>query len=172
MHEDMQEEIENLESEEVSKSQIKRELLELQKIAERLTGMSPAQRAPLPLTPVMLDALEEAKRIKSHNAMRRHIRRIAKLLRNEELDAIHALLDRIDNRHMEENRRFHQLERWRDRLLEEGDDALAELLAECPHADRQHLRQLLRAAKKEQENGKPPASARKIFRYLKELNFI
>lgn len=167
----MQEEIENLEPEEVSRSQIKRELLELQKIAERLTTMKPGQLAPLPLTPVMRDALEESKRIKSHNAMRRHIRRIAKLLRNEEMDAIHELLNSIDNRHLEENRRFHQLERWRDRLLAEGDGALAELLTACPDADRQHLRQLIRAATKEQQNDKPPASARKIFRYLKELDF-
>jgi ribosome-associated protein len=54
-------------------------------------------------------------------------------------------------------------------LIAEGDDALSELLEEFPAAERQHLRQLIRNAKREAERNKPPKSAREIFRYLRQL---
>jgi len=60
-------------------------------------------------------------------------------------------------------------ERWRDKLVAGGNDALAELLNEHPHADRQQLRQLLRNAQKEAEAAKPPKSSRLLYRYLKNL---
>ncbi len=153
-----------------SKSQLKRELLELQKLGERLLEMTPAQRAPFPLSPEMQAALEEGDRIKSHSARRRHVRRLGKLLRDENLEAIHAQFERIDQRHLDEQRRFHALERWRERLIEEGDAALEELLTQAPDLDRQVLRQLQRAAQKEARQGKPPTAARKLFRYLRELD--
>ncbi|MGZ4998507.1 MAG: ribosome biogenesis factor YjgA, partial [Methylobacter sp.] len=66
-------------------------------------------------------------------------------------------------------REHHTAERWRDRLIAEGNDALTELLDEQPHADRQLLRQLLRNAQKEAETNKPPKSSRLLYRQLKEL---
>jgi ribosome-associated protein len=153
-----------------SKSQIKRELLELQKLGERLLEMTPAQRAPFPLSPEMQAALEEGDRIKSHNARRRHVRRLGKLLRDENLEGIQAQMERIDQRHLLEQRRFHASERWRARLIEEGDTALEDLFALLPDLDRQLLRQLQRAAQKEARAGKPPTASRKLFRFLRELD--
>lgn len=158
------------ETEEPSKSQLKRELLELQKLGERMLEMTPAQRAPFPLSPEMQAALAEGDRIKSHNARRRHVRRLGKLLRDEDLEAIRQQLERIDQRHLHEQRRFHALEQWRDRLLAEGDAALEELLAHAPNLDRQLIRQLQRTAQKEAQQEKPPTAARKLFRYLRELD--
>jgi ribosome-associated protein len=66
-------------------------------------------------------------------------------------------------------REHHIVERWRDRLIAEGNEALTELLDEQPHADRQLLRQLLRNAQKEAEADKPPRSSRLLYRYLKEI---
>jgi ribosome-associated protein len=66
-------------------------------------------------------------------------------------------------------REHHIAERWRDRLIAEGNEALTELLNEHPHADRQQLRQLLRNAQKEAEAAKPPRSSRLLYRYLKTL---
>ena len=57
---------------------------------------------------------------------------------------------------------------WRD-LLRGGDEALNELIAEHPQADRQHLRRLVRSALKEEGEDKPPAASRKLFRYLRDL---
>ncbi|HAE1555803.1 TPA_asm: DUF615 domain-containing protein [Salmonella enterica subsp. enterica serovar Dublin] len=78
-------------------------------------------------------------------------------------------LDKLKNRHNQQVVLFHKLEHLRDRLIVEGDDAVAEVLTLWPHADRQQLRSLIRNAKKEKEGNKPPKSARQIFQYLREL---
>jgi ribosome-associated protein len=166
----MSENADNIEPDGVSKSQLKREMLDLQLVGERLVKMSAAQLADFPLTPALQDALEESHRIKGHGAMRRHVRRVGKLLRHADSDAIRQLLERLDNSALLEKQRFHQLEQWRDRLLEGGDGALTELLELYPEADRQRLRQLIRVAHKEQQQEAPPAAARKLFGYLRELS--
>jgi ribosome-associated protein len=135
-------------------------------------NMTVTQLASFPLGPRLLEALEEAKRIKGHSARRRHVRRVGKLLRSEDMENIQQLLDKLDGEQLDDKRRFHQLERWRQRLLLDGDDALSELLQICPQADSQQIRQLLRTTRKEQEKSQPPAAARKLFRYLKELDFL
>ena len=66
-------------------------------------------------------------------------------------------------------REHHIAERWRDKLIAEGSNALTELLNEQPQADRQQLRQLLRNAQKEVEAAKPPKSSRLLYHYLKDL---
>jgi ribosome-associated protein len=135
-------------------------------------NMTSTQLAPFPLGSRLLEALQEAKRIKGHSARRRHVRRVGKLLRDEEMETIQQLLDKLDGEQLDDKRRFHHLERWRERLLLDGDSALSELLQICPQADSQQIRQLVRAARKEQQESRPPAAARKLFRYLKELEFL
>ncbi|MCG8122849.1 MAG: DUF615 domain-containing protein, partial [Candidatus Thiodiazotropha taylori] len=66
--------------------------------------------------------------------------------------------------------RFHNLERWRDRLIEGESEAFGAFLAEYQNADRQHLRQLIQAVKREQEKGAPPQAYRKLFKYLREVS--
>jgi ribosome-associated protein len=156
----------------VSKSEIKREMLALQDLGERLLTLKPQAWEKLNFSSTMLAALQESTRIKSHNAIRRHVRRLGKLLREEDTDQVQQLFDRMDNKHLEDVQQFHRLERWRDRLMEEGDEALNELLDEYPNADRQQLRQLVRVAQKEQLQGKSPAAQRKIFKYLREISGI
>ena len=141
----------------------------MQKLGERLTREAPGVIARMPLSAEMLAALEEAKRIKSHNALRRHHRRLGKLLRSEELDAIQRVIDEIDNRHQAGVARFHVLERWRDRLLDGDSEDFGAFLAEYPNADRQHLRQLIQVAQRERDRDQPPAAFRKLFKYLREV---
>jgi ribosome-associated protein len=154
----------------VSKSELKREMHAMQELAERLVGLKPQIWEQFVFSDIMKDALEESLRIKSRNAMRRHVRRLAKLLVKEDSGQVTDLFRRMDEKHLQDNRRFHLIELWRDRLLEEGDKALGNLLDICPNADRQHLRQLIRAGQNEIERGKPPAAQRKLFKYLKELD--
>ena len=66
-------------------------------------------------------------------------------------------------------RRLHETEYWRDQLLSGNGQSLKEILALHPEADRQRLRQLVRAAQKENGQGRPPAAARRLYRYLHEL---
>ena len=161
---------EEFEDELVSKSELKREMHALQKLGERLIGLKPQQWEQLNFSGTMIDALEESRRIKSHNAMRRHTRRLAKLLKNEDADQVEQLFSRMDDEHLQDTHHFHRLERWRERLLQGDDEVLNELLDVCQNADRQHLRQLIRAGKKELAENKTPAAQRKLFKYLRELD--
>ncbi len=156
--------------EQVSRSEIKRQMLALQALGERLLKLKPAQWETFGFSEVMMDALRESQRIKSHNAMRRHIRRLGKLLNKEDTEKVEALFQRLDDQAMQDNRRFHRIEQWRDRLINGDDKTLSELLDICPNIDIQHVRQLIRSSKKERELTKPPAAQRKLFKYLKELD--
>lgn len=73
---------------------------------------------------------------------------IGKMLRSRDVDPIRRALDKLKNRHNQQVALFHKLEMIRDRLIEEGDDAVPEVLNLWPDADRQQLRSLIRNAKK------------------------
>ena len=150
------------------KSQLKREMHALQALGETLIAMKPAERARFPLSDDMLRAIEETSRIRSHEGRRRHMQYVGKLIRKEDLAAIQGVFDAIEQEKEQRDHAFHRLEKWRDRLVEEGDDAVDLFLADYPDADRQTLRQLVRNARKEREQGKPPTSARKLFKHLRD----
>ncbi|OPX54953.1 ribosome-associated protein [Oceanospirillum multiglobuliferum] len=152
-----------------SKSQIKREMHALQVLGKKLLELNADQLKQIVLTDDMLAAIAESRRIRAHEAQRRHLQYIGKLMRHEDIEAISAKLALFDSSSDEYNKQFHQLEHWRDRLVAQGDDALNLLMNEKPEADRQSFRQLIRQAQKEQSQGKPPAAARKIFRELRTL---
>ncbi len=154
----------------VSKSAIKRDLHALKAMGARLMEMKPSLLDKLPLHERLREALDESKRIKSHNARKRHLGFIGKLMQEQDIESIEKLFVILDSTSEEHNRHFHQLERWRDRLVEEGQVALTEYLTQHPGVDHQHIRQLVRNAQKEVEQNKPPAASRKLFRYLREVD--
>jgi len=155
-----------------SKSAVKREMLTLQSLAERLLEQGDQRIARLELGPSLRAAVDEYARIKGRGAQRRHIRRLARLLDEdpEGLASVRALIGEEDRQSAQDKAHFKRLERWRSRLLEEGDGALSELIAQHPQADIQHLRRLIRTAQGEAAADKPPSAARKLFRYLRELD--
>lgn len=152
-----------------SKSQLKRDALDLTDLGAALVALSSQQLAEIPLSDAVLAAVRETRGITAHGARKRQLKYLGKLLRQEEDAPIREALERVQGRHALSVAHHHQCERWRDRLLAEGDAALGALLDEYPHADRQRLRQLMRAAQAEQAQGKPPKSARELFRALREL---
>lgn len=151
-----------------SKSQLKREMHALQALGERIIAMSPAERARLPLSEDMLAAVEETGRIRSHEGRRRHMQYVGKVMRREDLTAIQAVFDEIEQEERRRDLTFHRLEKWRDRLIAEDDNAVEAFIAEHPDADRQALRQLIRNAKSERERGKPPTNARRLFKLIRD----
>jgi ribosome-associated protein len=153
-----------------SKSRLKREALALQELGERLVGLPPAVLGRLGLSERVADAVAETRKITSHSARRRQIRWLAKVIAAEDGEQVRRLLDDMDTKQAADTRRFHALERWRDRLLDEGDAALSALLEHYPRGDRQQLRSLIRAARKDREHDQPPAAARRLFRYLRDLD--
>lgn len=152
-----------------SKSQIKRDMLALQALGSQLLDMKPKDWEQFPLGDTVLAALQESIRIKEKTARKRHKRRLGKLLRGEDLETINMLFERLDHQQQESNQRYHRLEKWRDRLILGGQGEITEFLEQTPNADRQHLNQLLRLVKKENDLNKPPAASRKLFKYLREL---
>jgi ribosome-associated protein len=144
-------------------------MVALQQLGERLTTLSPGVLARMPLSTTLREALEESRRIKSLNALRRHYRRLGKLLCDEDLEAIRGVIGEIDNQHQADVNRFHALERWRERLLDEASEAFGEFMQVYPEADRQRLRQLLQGARVERERGAPPVAYRRLFKYLREV---
>ncbi len=129
--------------------------------------MPRAQLERLKLSPVTWLALDETARIKDVRALGRHYKRIANLLQREDMHAVHALMNEAEARERAAAADHHRLERWRERLITEGDAALSDFLDEHPDTDRQQLRTLVRAAKRDTERGKPEAP-RKLFRFLRD----
>jgi ribosome-associated protein len=152
-----------------SKTQIKREVLELKDLGKQLVELPEKMLQKVPLSESMLDAVLEARRL-SRGALQRQLRYIAGLVPNEDVDAIRKTLEELRQPHHQQVREFKQLENWRDRLLAGDEELLNELALRFPHADRQHIRQLIRNATREREQNKAPKSARALFQYLSELN--
>lgn len=155
---------------EKSKTQVKRELHALVDLGERLTTLKKDLIAKLPLTDEMRRALADAPKHTANIARKRHISFIGKLMRDQDIDAILTLLDRTDASTRQYNERFHNLERWRDRLISGDDAVLEKFVVDYPDADRQQLRSLIRQAQHELAHNKAPATSRKIFKYIRELD--
>lgn len=151
-----------------SKSQRKRDALALQALADELARLSPTELDAVPLPDALRDAVVAAREL-SRGAYRRQVRYLGRLLRDIDSDPIKSAVDARRGATHEDKARLKRLERWRERLVEEGDPAVAALLEEYPGADAQQLRQLLRNARKEHESGRPPRSYRQLFRFLREL---
>lgn len=155
-----------------SRSQQRRDALDVLALAQRLVALDAGTLAKLPVPEHLHPHIADSRRITSHIAHKRQLAFLAKQMRREDdetLDAIRDALDAGGEAARVETALLHRAEAWRDRLLDEGDAALTQLLAEHPHADRQRLRQLVRNAIDERTKNKPPHSYRELFRELREL---
>jgi ribosome-associated protein len=152
----------------VSKSEIKRDAEELKRLGMELMELGKNALDKIPLDEDLRAAIDLAQKIKKEGR-RRQVQLIGKMMRSRDMDPIRQALDKLKNRHNQQVALFHKLEALRDRLVEEGDDAMSEVLRLYPDADRQQLRVLIRNAQKEKATNKPPKSYRLIFSYLREL---
>lgn len=152
-----------------NKSQIKRDIAVLAALAEEMTALTPAQLEQLELSEALSRAITAAAAMAHKGARKRQLKYITGLLRNLDAQPIREKLDGLKSQTAHAVRAHHRVERWRDRLLADGHEALTELLVDYPAADRQHLRQIVRNAQKEAAAGKPPKAARELYRYLKAL---
>ena len=156
--------------EEVSKSQRRREALEIRSLASQLISLNPSRLSEVPLDEQLRAEIERARSIKSNVARKRQLQYVAKLLRREELDAVLDALDSFENEARQLTARQHRVEAWRDEMIESGDAAVGALLDRRRDADGQAIRQLVRNARREAQNNKPPSAARALFKLLRELD--
>ena len=152
----------------ISKTQRKQAMHALQDLGASLVKLSSQQLAQLKLPEDLADAISEAKRLKKHEAIRRQMQYIGRLMRHVDPEPIQAQMDAWRGESDAETAKLHQLERWRDRLLTQ-DEALTEFASEYPGIDTQALRNLIRNARKETQLGKPPRNARALFRTLRDI---
>jgi len=156
-----------------SRTDIKKAAQAVTDLGEQLSQMTESEIKKLDLPTTLLDALMLLKRMDKGPALKRQKLYIGKYLRQDEplIIEIKSKLAEIETKKKQQNAHFHKLEKWRDRLIEEGDAALHEFLENYSHADRQQLRQWIRNAKKEKAESKPPKASREIFKYLKGLEW-
>lgn len=153
-----------------SKTQLKNESLALQKIGLTLVELGAAALAKIPMDDELSDAVLLARKInKKKDGYRRQLQFIGKLLRFRDTSDIERAIAELEASHLKANQVFHKVEETRDTLIKQGDDAINALLNDHPDLDRQKLRQLVRQAKKQLTDNKPPKASRELFKYLREF---
>lgn len=161
------------ENEPPSKSQLKREAEAVQALGRELVELPAASygslMAGLDLPEALREALDTCRSINARGGRKRQLQYIGKLMRGIDAGPIRNALAGLAGKNAAETAALHRMEQWRERLIAEGDGALAVLLDEYPTADRQQLRQLVMKARKERDAGQPPAAARALFRALRDL---
>ncbi|MFN3789046.1 ribosome biogenesis factor YjgA [Massilia sp.] len=154
-----------------SKSEAKRQSNELQKLGEQLVEAPRDRVKRVEMPEDVKEAILTCQTITNHEGRRRALQFVGKKMRTldeEEVEVIKRTIEGWKGASKAETAALHALERRREKLL--GDDkALTQLLEENPELDAQHLRTLIRNARKEQAENKPPKAYREIFQILKDL---
>lgn len=143
----------------------------LQKMGEELVNEARDRVKRVPMPEDVREAILECQMIRDHEGRRRQLQYVGKKMRTldeEEVAAIQRTIDSWKGLSKADTANMHAMERRRDKLLTD-DKALTVLLSENPELDVQHLRTLIRNARKEQAENKPPKAYREIFQILKEI---
>ena len=150
----------------VSKTQKKKQMDELQDLGMELTKLSSETLKKLSLPEDLYDAVREYKKITSNSAVKRQRQYIGRLMRDIDPTPIREFLAKLKGDNQAYNAFLQRVEQMRERLLEH-DEALTQFLADFPHADSGSLRTLIRNARKESEQNKPPKNFRALYQELK-----
>lgn len=148
-----------------SKTELKRQMQALQALGEQLVELNRDQFARLDLPEELREAVDFAHRVTRHEARRRHMQYLGKLMRQVDADAIRSALERVTGESRAAVSLMSRAETWRERLLDD-DDALTAFVAEHADADVQWLRSAIRAARRERELQQAPKHARELYRRL------
>lgn len=152
-----------------SKSQRKRDMHALQEMGAELVELSAERLARIEMPDDLREALREAQRLTRHEARRRQMQYIGRLMRDVNPAPLREALDALKGVSAIETARQHRLEKLRERLLED-EAVLTEIGAAHPGADITRLKQLRRGTLHEREAGKPPKNFRELFRLLREID--
>jgi len=151
-----------------SKSALKREADRLQRLGEALLELPDSKLKQVELPETLEEAIHLAKKIHSRAGYKRQRQYIGKLMRNIDPEPIEQFLEQLKQQQGEANAHHHQLEKWRDQLIDGDTSILTEIVAQHPELNVQHLRQLIRNAQKEKKANKSPKYYRELFKYLRD----
>lgn len=153
----------------ISKSQLKRESQDILKLGKKLVELKPDQLASLNLDDPVIEAIALAHKIQNkRSALKRHFQFLAKLLRARDTEAIFTAMGQFDKTSQIQIQRHHQAERWRDQIIDQGNNAIESFLQEQVQADRQKLRQLWRNYQNAPSEAKKIQHSRLIYKSIKE----
>lgn len=155
------------EEELVSKTQIKNEMNERQALGMQLTKLAPDTLKKIGLSEELLEAVLFYKKITANGALKRQAQFIGRLMRDTDPEPIQAYLNKLKGDNAEHNAAMQRLELLRERLVE-SDEALTELISNKPELPISELRTLIRNARREKEQNKPPKAFRELFQLLKQ----
>ena len=150
----------------ISKTVLKRDAEQLQKLGKRIAQLSNDQRAELQLPDKLLHAINEYNRFPSREAKRRQLQYVGRVMRDLDIDHISERMQYLEGHSAKAKFAFHQSEMWRERLIDEPE-ALAEYIDLHPQVDRQELRhtiQKVRTAKNPQQS---KLATRVLFKLLR-----
>lgn len=154
----------------LSRSEKKRRSTAIQKIGEELASYPISAVRSFNLPDFILQEFEELYTITKHEARRRKMQYIGKMLREIDIEPIRARIEEVQEGKAAQSADFHHLERLRERLIQGDKEVLNAVVEAYPNVDLQKLRQLVRNTKKEMEKQKPLKSSKLLFRYLRELD--
>ncbi|WP_020409665.1 ribosome biogenesis factor YjgA [Hahella ganghwensis] len=152
-----------------SKSSKKRAMQALQDLGRELTKLKPDQLDELPISDRLKDALIDYQKFPSHEAKRRQLQYIGKLMREVDEEELQPYLEKYTEGSDSQTAVHHQAERWREQLITGGNEALTAFVDEHPGGDIQHLRHLIRNAQKDLEQNKNRGAAKKLYRYIRDM---
>jgi ribosome-associated protein len=155
-----------------SKTELKRHSDALQDLGHELVDQPRDRVKRVPMPEDVRDAILECQNIKNHEGRRRQLQFVGKKMRtltDEEVAVIRQTIEGWKGASKADTAALHALERRREKLLTD-DKALTTLLEQNPELDVQHLRTLIRNARKEQAENKPPKAYREIFQILKDID--
>ena len=152
--------------ESVSRTKKKQQVEELQRLGAALLGLPAAQLEALALPAQLIAALRTAQGITSHEARRRQVQFIGKVMRKIDPEPVRAAVAAMTNHTAAARAAQKRLEQWRERLIAD-DTALTEFASAHPGTELQEMRTLIRNARKEIAENKPPRAQRELFRVLR-----
>lgn len=151
-----------------SKSQAKREMQSLRDLALALSQLPEDRIHQLPASSSFLEGLLEVRTLPDGDPRRRQIHYLGRQILEEDEEALRHAIAGLTSGTPEHTRRLHMVERWRERLIEEGKPALTEFMNRYPQADTQHLRQLIRNAARQSGAGDRNSPRKRLYRYLRD----
>jgi ribosome-associated protein len=149
----------------ISKTQRKRRMTELQVAGAALVKLSAEQLARFDLPDNLREAVLECKRFTRHEAIRRQMQYIGRIMRNLDPGPITAQLAALEAPSKRQTALFHVAERWRTDLLADPD-SIERFVKEFPAANAERLRELVAKAREEKKAAKPPKNFRELFHVL------
>jgi ribosome-associated protein len=152
----------------ISKTRRKKQMRELQDVGAALVSLSTEQLARLDLPEELREAVLDCKRITKHEARRRQMQYIGRVMRDVDAGPIAAQLAALEAPTKRQSALFHVAERWRRELMDDPE-SMQRLVQEFPQADPHRLRALVDEAREEQSAHKPPRRFRELFHVLNAM---